>query len=432
MFYTGKIYIKQALRILKDNRYVSFISIIGTALAIGMIMAMIISDRARTMNLTPEVNRERTLYVKWIGVKEKKSDNIKEYGFMSLKTIKECFQSLKIPEAVTVTTQVRTYMASVPGGGKQKSCYVISTDDVFWKVYEFKFLEGSPYSKTEFDSGIKKIVINKQLARTLFGSDQNITGKQVQLNYVNYTICGIVDNISLLTDETFAHAWIPYSSTFVGKPEDTEGMTGRYKCQILAHSSRDFAKIRKEVDEQVKKYNTALNDYQIELFQQPDNKFTESKRFGPGYPDMDTIYIKDTIIIIIVLLVPAINLSGFTLSKMRQRMPELGIRKAFGCTKGKLIRQIISENMLYSLIGGILGLFISYVSLYLINKSYDHGFNNSNYWGLNVTIEMPSSVFINPGNFLLVFLFCAGLNILSACIPALKVSSVPIVESLKE
>ena len=50
------------------------------------------------------------------------------------------------------------------------------------------------------------------------------------------------------------------------------------------------------------------------------------------------------IVIAILLLVPAVNLSGMTLSRMRRRMAEIGVRKAFGATGGELMRQVFFEN----------------------------------------------------------------------------------------
>ena len=71
------------------------------------------------------------------------------------------------------------------------------------------------------------------------------------------------------------------------------------------------------------------------------------------------------LVIAILLLVPAINLSSMTLSRMRRRMAEIGVRKAFGATGGELIRQIFFENLLLTLFAGVLGLALSYAPLLL-------------------------------------------------------------------
>ncbi len=422
-------YFKQAIRTIKDNPYSAFISIIGVALSIGLIISLLVAIRAKVMDLDPENNRSRSLYVKWVGVKEKETKDHVVNGFMSLKTIRECFQSLKTPEAVTVSSFIHSHLATLPGGGNQKRCYVLYTDDIFWKVFDFKFTDGKGYNKQEFESGIKKIVISKQLARTIFGTAENIIGKQMQLNYITYTVSGIVEDLSPITVATYAHAWIPYTSVQQSQSSDSEGITGMYKCQIIANSPNDFEAIRKEVKQQVDHYNTTLVNYKVEFYGQPDIRYVEDHRFGAGYPDMKRSYLSDIGMILILLLVPAINLSGLTLSRMRKRITELGVRKAYGATKTTLMGQVISEQLVYSLIGSTLGLLLSFITVHFIS---DYGFNQNNYFGLDIKGDFNPAVFITPTTFLLAFIFCLIINLLCAGIPAWKVSSVPIVDSLKE
>lgn len=422
-------YFKQVIKTIRDNPYSAFISIMGVALSIGLIITLLVAIRAKTLNLSPEINRSRSLYIKWVGVKEKDTGNHVVNGFMSLKTIRECFQSLEIPEDVTVSSFIHSHLATLPGGDNPKRCYVLYTDDIFWKVFDFKFIDGKGYNKEEFESGIKKIVISKQLARTIFGTTEDIIGKQMLLNYITYTVSGIVEDLSPITVATYAHAWIPYTSIKEGQSSDTEGITGMYKCQIIAHSSNDFDAIRQEVKQKTSRYNTTLANYKIEYYGQPDTRYVEDHRFGAGYPDMKRSYLSDIGMILILLLVPAINLSGLTLSRMKKRTTELGIRKAYGATRKALMRQVFSEQMIYSLIGGVVGLLLSFGVIHFIN---DFGFNQNNYFGLDIKGDFNPAVFITPGTFLLTFIFCLIINLLSAGIPAWRVSSIPIVESLKE
>ena len=202
-----------------------------------------------------------------------------------------------------------------------------------------------------------------------------------------------------------------------------------YKCQIIAHSSKDFDAIRKETEQQISRYNTTLANYKVELYGQPDTRYVEDHRFGSGYPDMKNSYLSDIGLILILLTVPAINLSGLTLFRMRKRIAELGVRKAYGATNKDLIWQVLSEQMVYSLIGGVLGLLLSFILVHFIS---DFGFNQNNYLGLDIRGDFNMSVFITPFTFLTTFIFCLIINFLSAGIPAWRVSAAPIVESLKE
>lgn len=419
---------KQAFRLFKANLYIGLISILGTALAISLIIVSVVGHNYHSEDYPPESNRHRTLYVKWVGVRDKENSRIHANGYLSLKTIKECFQTLETPEAVVVTSPLQPRLASVKETGKQEKCYVLFTDDVFWNVFDFKVLAGSPYTKAEFEAGIKKVILSKQMARNFFGAVDEAVGKQIQLSYVTYIVCAVVDDVLPLTDATFAQAWIPYTAANLGTNRDYEEMTGKYKCQIIARSSRDFKAIRQEVSNQINRYNASLVDYQAYFYDQPDDKFTESCRFGPGNPDMKGKRISYIVMISVLLLIPAINLSNFTMSRMKKRMGELGVRRAFGSTRMGLIIRVLSENMIYSFIGGMLGLLISY-NLYWIKDMLSV---STNYAGMDIQGTLPTGVLINFKTFLAAFIFCLLLNLLSAFIPAWRVSSTPIVRSINE
>ena len=58
-----KQYFKQSLVLLQQNKLLSVIAIIGTALAIAMIMCIVLIYQARTANYEPEINRDRTLSI---------------------------------------------------------------------------------------------------------------------------------------------------------------------------------------------------------------------------------------------------------------------------------------------------------------------------------------------------------------------------------
>ncbi len=422
-----KQYFKQTIHMMKESPWLTFISIFGTALAISLIMTIIIAHQAMYRNMAPETARERTLYVKWVGVQDKLTESTQANGYLSLKTIRECFQSLEIPEAVSITSPAQSRLATIPGDPGER-CFVLFTDDVFWKVCSFNVLKGNLYTKAEFDAGIRKVVISEKLARRMFGSVDEAVGKSIQLSFVPYTVCAVVADVTPRTTFSYAHAWVPFTSANIPEIKGSENIMGHYKCMIMARSSSDFDEIREEIVRRTEQYNKTLVDHKVYYYQQPDTKYVEEMRFGPGMPDMTGVYLNSIIPILIALLVPAINLSGLTLSRMQERVSELGVRKAFGSTRAGLLGQIVYENIVLSVISGALGLLFSYWFLYLLK---DWVFTSSTYFGMDVTAEVPVSILFRPEVFLIAFLFCSLLNLLSACVPAWRVSSIPIVESLK-
>ena len=106
---------------------------------------------------------------------------------------------------------------------------------------------------------------------------------------------------------------------------------------------------------------------------------------------------------------------------MRKRMSEIGIRKAFGAKRHVILFQVLYENMLTSLIGGLLGLIRSYPMVLWLR-----------HWLLGIPPggEVPAGTMLPLPVFLMTFLVCILLNLLSAGIPAYRAAKMSIVDSL--
>lgn len=418
---------------LRDNKLLSLISILGTAMAICMIMVIVITYQLRVKNYSPEDNRDRTLYVRWGG----RSFSTENHGngYLSLRTIKECLLPMKTPEAISFFSPIRNQLASLPGGKEKKDCMMLFTDDVFWEVFNFDFISGSPYTQAEVASGIKKAVITATMARHLYGTT-DAAGQTIMISYKPYTVCGVVKDVSTIARTAYAEVWLPYSSVPTDMLADdawAESITGWFHAVILARSPADFDAIGQEMNNLLARYNSSLKEYKLSLYDQPDTQLElQIKGLGAVGPDKEKTILQYLLVITILLLVPAINLSGTTLSQMRNRLSEIGVRKAFGATKGRLLVQILSENMFLTLLGGALGLVFSYIAIYLMRT-----WLLSNSFGSVATVfggtpQLSVGELFNPVIFLYAFLFCLLLNLLSAGIPAYRMSQKDVVEALNE
>ena len=97
-----KQYIKQAVQMLRENTLVSIISISGTALAIAMVLVMVLVFQIKSTGYAPESNRSRIMYVWGTEVSSKSpGGSDRNRGGMSSEVVKECFYTLRKPEAVS-------------------------------------------------------------------------------------------------------------------------------------------------------------------------------------------------------------------------------------------------------------------------------------------------------------------------------------------
>ena len=152
-----KLYFKQAFHLLGENKLLSSISIIGTALAIAMIMVIVITLRATIAPFAPETHRDRMLIFRFAGLQSKSNVNWQGNGPIGYNTAKACFKAMTIPEVVSITNIWQETMLAAKPAGEMESCSVLQTDDAFWKIFEFEFLSGKPYDNADFDAEQQKL-----------------------------------------------------------------------------------------------------------------------------------------------------------------------------------------------------------------------------------------------------------------------------------
>jgi len=138
------------------------------------------------------------------------------------------------------------------------------------------------------------------------------------------------------------------------------------------------------------------------------------------------------ILMLLFLFLPAINLSGLVSNRMEARRAEMGIRKAFGAKRRTLLGEVVNENLVLTLLGGIVGWILSalFVAAISDNKIFLQMFVSRDQ---NVVdTGMQFQMFFTPTLFLIVFVCCVLLNLMAALIPAWHSLRKPIVESLNQ
>ena len=382
-----KIYLKQAWFLLRENKLLTAVSVGGTALAICLIMVIVIVWQIRVASYSPEDYRDRMLFVNWAVANGVEDSNVNNSAKLGSRVAKECLYPLETAEAVGIGSHVYQALVATTDHAVEFEADMSHTDAGYWRVFNFRFLAGKPYDEAAVASGIKEVVVSASTARRLFGTTDAV-GKTIEVNYVPYVIRGVVRDVSRLAEAAYADVWVPYTSCYTAFMDNG--------CERL-----------------------------LGIFD-PDNITEARVRDHPLYePPVAKVVARYVLIIAIILLIPAINMSGLTLSRMRKRMAEIGVRRAFGATRRELVAQILCENLLQTLMGGVLGLVVSYVMVAALPgwllAADDTGISQA---------FLNADMLFNPVIFALAFLACLLLNLLSAGIPAWRSARAPIVRAL--
>ena len=387
-----------------------------------MIMTMIVTDGIQNASVAPENKRDRTLYL--VSFAERDTSNGKSSMYASGGLPYEIMKNyvvpaLKTPELTVATSDMN---AVVKREGTNDASYqmIQTTDADYWKLYTHTFTEGKPYGQEDFESGLRVAVISETTAKTLFKGEDPI-GKNIEINFIPYRVGGIVQDVSPLFQMAAGRIWIPYTS----KPGYEQAY---YNVMLLAANVSDFPKIRQEVNEAKRKLDFEKSPKFVDFSGARTHRVLVTVRDRGTTSEAVNDRIQKTrrrtvFLFAVMLLVPALNLSGFSLSRIRKRMAEIGIRKAFGAKRHVILIQVLYENLITTLIGGVIGLGLSYGIVFGMRK-----------WLLGIPADgsLPLNALVSGTTFLAIFVVCLVLNLISAGAPAYRASRMNIVDSLHQ
>jgi putative ABC transport system permease protein len=437
------LYVRQAFALIKEDKQFSFIYIAGTAVAIASAMVVALVLHIRMGNIYPEVNRDRTIYV---GSNFTRSDGeYIGYSGYSPQAVEEMFSKLECAEVVSAVMNneyIYRFTACKEVGKQEVQVTTKFTDPNFFRLYEFKFLEGKPYNEENLKNADRCVVITDALAKKL-QAGSGLVGKTILLNYLPYRVVGIVKEVSPLLMYTSADIYMPYTVDDSRAPWHDANVpwAGGLEVRVLLKKGYTREMLMDELESYRPKYlsmlkSTTGEDWNWYIQVRPHwrkvlNYFGEEVN-DASMTDLLANLSIPALFMLLLLLLPAINLSGMVSNQMEARVAEMGIRKAFGAKKRVLLNEVIQENLVLTLCGGIVGYLLSWLFITAVRNSavFLLLFDREEDPVENVSLQLD--MFFTPTLFLIAFVCCAVLNLMAALIPAWTSLKKPIVESLNQ
>ena len=429
-------YLTQAFTLLKQNRLFSMLYIVGTGLAIAMTVIVAVVYYVKLAPIYPEENRKNTLYLTHVSFK---SEQNMYQSALSYRALQEWIYPLKNVVAVSArfSNAMDYYIQPADRSGDFRPALKL-VDPAFFRIYALQFLEGHPFTETDLASGIHTAVISDDLARRLFGTTEGVVGRSFSMDYVNYHVCGVVRGASFLTRQSYAQVYAPYSieSNYKDPVVSSFPYCGLFNVTFLVKDNAQAKALRAEIKDLTRRVNAQYKgQWQMELWEQPTSHALSVFKDYPADTSFSSWKVAGrlTLWILVLLVVPSLNLNGLIASRMESRLPEMGVRKSFGASRSALLLQVMWENFFLTLVGGVLGLLVAWIMLYVGREWI---FMLFDYWPMDIpegaNLYVSSEMLFAPVVFLIAFLLCLVLNLLSALWPAWMSLRKPIVYSLYE
>lgn len=279
------------------------------------------------------------------------------------------------------------------------------------KVQKKKMMYGRFINQTDIDEKRKSVVISEEIYKQLFEKDEEVLGKYIQINSINFKVVGMFEsgngNVGPSSDihipfSTFQQIYnqgdkIPFMM-ITGKPE--------YDIKQIELDAKLLLKNLNKIHPEDKR---AFGSFNL------------GKEFGKITGFLKGMQFLTWFVGIATLIAGVFAIGNILLITVKERTKEIGVRRALGATPFEIKRQIILEAVFITLLAGLIGIINGGWVLMLIDLLKGQG---------------PEAIFVNASvSIAVVFIALIILVILGTLIgliPAFKATSIKPIEALRE
>lgn len=262
------------------------------------------------------------------------------------------------------------------------------------------------------------VMLSNQLWRTRFASDRNVIGQSITLDTTPYTIIGVLPSDVQFPFVGEADIWIPrYFEYTLMTPQRLRmgvgylGIVARLRPGVtVEHADAELAVL----NQQYRAQNPTMPD------SDPGVMMTANPLRDLVVGDTRKKVWALSIAVGVLLLIACANVAGLLLSRALARRREIAVRTALGASRSVIIRQLLTESMLLSVVAGVLGLGLGWAATRALAA-----------WGSN---QLPQGIPVGIDTRVLLFTLLVSLltGIVFGIFPALQLARINLNTTLRD
>lgn len=379
-----------SLKSVWSNKMRSALTMLGIAIGIFSVAALISIVQASTSSITESIEGEGTKLI-IVNITGKRIANS-----FDLKDVEEMEELKGVAYVAPNTSSGMT----LKNDTESMDINVIASNQYYDDINSYEMLFGRWISENDEEKRLRVAVVGIDVASELYGT-LDVVGEKITMNGTRFTIIGVLEE---------------QGSDIMGSGDEVAIIPFATGQRIMGSTEIRSIYVGAETSEDVDTAMTSLDNYMLSKSNGDDTQYRLI-----SMSSMLELFDETTAMLTLLLgaiagislLVGGIGIMNIMLVSVSERTREIGVRKAIGATRGNIMIQFLIEAIIVSALGGLFGLIFAQIGVSVAGQLMD------------MTIKLESGIVVAA------LLFSAGVGIIFGLYPAAKASKLNPIEALR-